>query len=198
MAERRRICPTSKINMNRSLIKYILGTWLVAAVLPAAAQSGDEQGLIIPPSTSLPQDRQAIVEANNGWWKESRRNYAERMSWYNEAKFGCFIHWGVYSVPAGIWKGKKLGGSFNSYLKNLVITDDFFFKGTEPSLTFLNNLESYTSIADLENQIKMNLVKVDKGGFLFPFYTYIYEKETHILEIICTPNMDKTKSYFVG
>jgi len=26
-------------------------------------------------------------------------------------------------------KGKKLGGSFNSYLKNLVITDDFFFKG---------------------------------------------------------------------
>jgi len=77
-------------------------------------------------------------------------------------------------------------------------TDDFFFKGTEPSLTFLNNLESYTSIADLENQIKMNLVKVDKGGFLFPFYTYIYEKETHILEIICTPNMDKTKSYFVG
>jgi len=26
-------------------------------------------------------------------------------------------------------KGKKLGGSFNSYLKNLDITDDFFFKG---------------------------------------------------------------------
>lgn len=26
-------------------------------------------------------------------------------------------------------KGKKLVGSFNSYLKNLVITDDFFFKG---------------------------------------------------------------------
>ena len=32
------------------------------------------------------------------------------MAWYNEAKFGCFIHWGVYSVPAGIWKGKELGG----------------------------------------------------------------------------------------
>ena len=96
--------------MNRSLIKYILGIWLVAAVLPVAAQRGDEQGLIVPASTSLSQDRQAIVEANNGWWKESRRNYAERMSWYNEAKFGCFIHWGVYSVPAGIWKGKKLGG----------------------------------------------------------------------------------------
>jgi alpha-L-fucosidase len=76
----------------------------------AWAQSGDEQGLEVPGSTQLPQDKEAIIKANNGWWKEARKNYDTRMSWYNEAKFGCFIHWGVYSVPAGIWKGKKLGG----------------------------------------------------------------------------------------
>jgi len=30
-----------------------------------------------------------------------------RMDWFRNAKFGMFIHWGVYSVPAGEWKGKK-------------------------------------------------------------------------------------------
>ena len=29
-----------------------------------------------------------------------------RMAWWREAKFGMFIHWGVYSVPAGAWNGK--------------------------------------------------------------------------------------------
>ena len=29
-----------------------------------------------------------------------------RMEWWREAKFGMFIHWGVYSVPAGEWGGK--------------------------------------------------------------------------------------------
>ena len=28
-----------------------------------------------------------------------------RMSWWREARFGLFIHWGLYSIPAGEWKG---------------------------------------------------------------------------------------------
>ncbi|MBN1912689.1 MAG: alpha-L-fucosidase [Pirellulales bacterium] len=31
----------------------------------------------------------------------------DRMEWFNKARFGMFIHWGVYSVPAGEWRGKK-------------------------------------------------------------------------------------------
>lgn len=34
----------------------------------------------------------------------------KRMAWFREAKFGMFIHWGLYSVPAGIWADKKFGG----------------------------------------------------------------------------------------
>ena len=33
---------------------------------------------------------------------------AERLSWFKEAKFGMFIHWGPYSMMAGEWNGKKL------------------------------------------------------------------------------------------
>jgi alpha-L-fucosidase len=38
--------------------------------------------------------------------KETPAQRARRMEWFNEARFGMFIHWGVYSVPAGEWQGK--------------------------------------------------------------------------------------------
>ena len=34
----------------------------------------------------------------------------ERMKWWRDARFGMFIHWGVYSVPAGTYEGKRIGG----------------------------------------------------------------------------------------
>ncbi len=34
----------------------------------------------------------------------------EKMMWWKEAKFGMFIHWGVYSVPAGTYNGKEIKG----------------------------------------------------------------------------------------
>jgi len=30
-----------------------------------------------------------------------------KMDWWKEARFGMFIHWGLYSIPAGEWKGQK-------------------------------------------------------------------------------------------
>ncbi|MEP5341816.1 MAG: alpha-L-fucosidase [Algibacter sp.] len=30
----------------------------------------------------------------------------DRMEWWQEARFGMFIHWGIYSVPAGFYKGE--------------------------------------------------------------------------------------------
>ena len=33
-----------------------------------------------------------------------------RMKWFREAKFGLFIHWGIYAVPAGEWKGQPIKG----------------------------------------------------------------------------------------
>ena len=34
----------------------------------------------------------------------NRENYNRRMEWYLEARFGMFIHWGLYAIPArGEW-----------------------------------------------------------------------------------------------
>ncbi|NEW83986.1 MAG: alpha-L-fucosidase [Mariniphaga sp.] len=31
----------------------------------------------------------------------------KRMQWWRDARFGIFIHWGLYSIPAGEWKGTE-------------------------------------------------------------------------------------------
>src|SRR5215475_204035 len=33
-----------------------------------------------------------------------------KMEWFREAKFGLFIHWGLYCIPAGTWKDQPIAG----------------------------------------------------------------------------------------
>ncbi len=35
----------------------------------------------------------------------------ERIEWWREARFGMFIHWGLYAIPAGEWNGKQVPGA---------------------------------------------------------------------------------------
>jgi len=35
-----------------------------------------------------------------------------RMEWFREARFGMFIHWGLYAIPAGEWKGERAGAEW--------------------------------------------------------------------------------------
>jgi alpha-L-fucosidase len=34
----------------------------------------------------------------------------KRLEWFREAKYGLFIHWGLYAIPAGEWNGKRSPG----------------------------------------------------------------------------------------
>ena len=38
-------------------------------------------------------------------------NRDARMQWWREARFGMFIHWGLYSDLGGKWKGKAVTGT---------------------------------------------------------------------------------------
>jgi len=33
-----------------------------------------------------------------------------RLAWFRDAKFGMFIHWGLYAIPAGSWRGEPIPG----------------------------------------------------------------------------------------
>ncbi|MEO0452723.1 MAG: alpha-L-fucosidase [Verrucomicrobiota bacterium] len=39
-----------------------------------------------------------------------------RMEWWRDAKFGLFIHWGLYSVPAGTYKGEKTPKNYAEWI----------------------------------------------------------------------------------
>jgi alpha-L-fucosidase len=41
---------------------------------------------------------------------ETEEQRDARMKWFKDARFGMFIHWGVYSVLAGEWQGKQIAG----------------------------------------------------------------------------------------
>jgi alpha-L-fucosidase len=40
---------------------------------------------------------------------DTRAAHDARMTWWRDARFGMFIHWGAYSVPAGSYKGERIG-----------------------------------------------------------------------------------------
>lgn len=61
-------------------------------------------------NTAKKRDEKAIQEARKGWWTNSVKTQNERIQWWREARFGMFIHWGLYSLPGGEWKGKVVPG----------------------------------------------------------------------------------------
>lgn len=50
------------------------------------------------------------LESPDPYANETKVQRDARMRWFREARFGMFIHWGVYSVPAGTYQGKQIGG----------------------------------------------------------------------------------------
>jgi alpha-L-fucosidase len=42
--------------------------------------------------------------------KETAAQKDARMAWWRDARFGMFIHWGLYAVPAGTWHGERVNG----------------------------------------------------------------------------------------
>lgn len=57
-----------------------------------------------------------------------------RAQWFTDARFGMFIHWGLYSAAEGIWKGER-HRHFNNYAEWIMYRNDI-------------PLEEYVKLAD--------------------------------------------------
>src|SRR5258705_8787924 len=65
-----------------------------------ATQPANQQPTPPPrPAITIVSPEEAEREMNN-----------PRSKWFREAKYGLFIHWGLYAIPAGTWKGEKIPG----------------------------------------------------------------------------------------
>jgi alpha-L-fucosidase len=45
-----------------------------------------------------------------GWYETAKKTRDQRLEWWRDARFGCFIHWGPYSVLGGDWQGRPNPG----------------------------------------------------------------------------------------
>ncbi|TCC88602.1 alpha-L-fucosidase [Pedobacter frigiditerrae] len=78
----------------------------------------------------LQSDKDAVnkVLEKGSWWRKSMANSKERMRWYDDARFGMFVHWGVYSLAGGEWEGKPVGGYAEQILRTKKIPQDVYRK----------------------------------------------------------------------
>ncbi len=54
----------------------------------------------------------SAAETADPFFNETPAQRDARMKWFRDARFGLFIHWGVYAVPAGEWEGKTHYGEW--------------------------------------------------------------------------------------
>jgi alpha-L-fucosidase len=53
------------------------------------------------------------------WWRDSQTNLDGRIAWFRDARFGMFIHWGVYSGLGNEFHGKK-GGVYAEHIQRVL------------------------------------------------------------------------------
>ena len=84
------MCVSFTMIVKPTLFALFMAGNLLFGILPSSAA----------PSSESPEQREA------------------RLKWFKEARFGMFIHWGVYAVPAGVWQDKEISGIGEWILKN--------------------------------------------------------------------------------
>ncbi|MCC7491749.1 MAG: alpha-L-fucosidase [Fimbriimonadaceae bacterium] len=70
-----------------------------------------------------------------------------RMAWWREAKFGLFIHWGLYAVPAGSYDGKPVGGIGEWIMNRGKIPVDVYAKYAEQFNPTQYDAEAWAQLA---------------------------------------------------
>ncbi len=80
-------------------LSFLLIALAMAGIQHAAAQDGAAEGASV-------RDVAAVDSVGDD----------DRMSWWREARFGMFIHWGVYAIPAGTYDGDRVGRSGGEWI----------------------------------------------------------------------------------
>jgi alpha-L-fucosidase len=87
---------------------------LFRCLLPVVFFGSVSLGAFAAETNSPPQPEEFNLPSKDSpeaaWWRESMKTRDERLAWWREARFGMFIHWGVYSGLGNEFHGKKGGG----------------------------------------------------------------------------------------
>ena len=94
--------------MKKPLSFICLSLTLFCQLLPLSSE------ILVAANTPPPKSGNEL-EATDVGSTDLKRNQDlaskdERMKWWHEARFGCFVHWGPSTVLANEWRGQKGGG----------------------------------------------------------------------------------------
>ena len=157
--------------MKRNLL---LSTALLAACLPLSATS-----LSPLASLSAPQVKRTVIDSVDS--EQQKAIAARNIRQFQDDKFGLFVHWGLYSKAAGLWKGKKTRGGEHFMLYERI------------------PLKEYATLADGFNPVNFNARKwvstAKKAGMKYIVYTTkhhdgfaMYDSKCSDYNIVkCTP-----------
>ena len=73
---------------NPGWLRVFALSWAIAGVVPHPPVASQARGANTPADAAREQ----------------------RLKWFREAKYGLFIHWGLYAIPAGEWNGRTIPG----------------------------------------------------------------------------------------
>ena len=86
-----------------------------------------------------------------------------KMAWWRDAKFGMFIHWGIYSVPAGIWGERTNNAEWLMHTAKIPRCQYAAFAGMFNPVKY--NAEEWVKLAKAAGQKYIVLTSKHHDGF---------------------------------
>ncbi|MEM7380735.1 MAG: alpha-L-fucosidase [Bacteroidota bacterium] len=104
--------------------------------------------------SALNESKQTIFQPN---WESIKENYKDP-AWFNDQKFGIFIHWGAYSVPAygSEWYPRQM------YMDTATFTAQLKNEGTGPNETYLHHKKVWGDQKDFGYKDFIPMFKAEK------------------------------------
>ncbi|QGY45224.1 glycosyl hydrolase [Maribellus comscasis] len=88
-----------------------------------------------------------------------------KMEWWRDARFGMFVHWGLYAIPAGEWKGKEIPGISEWIMARAEIPVKDYEKLTEEFNPVKYNAEEWVKLAKFAGMKYIVITSKHHDGF---------------------------------
>lgn len=116
--------PTTGLGLTTPVVATVIASTgtLADALSTAAAVGGRERILAYEGARARVERAGATIDASADFPQiAAPDDLAERLKWFQHDRFGMFIHWGLYAIPAGEWDGKPVGGTGEWIMHNAKI-----------------------------------------------------------------------------
>lgn len=118
-------------------------------------------------------------EAMNNTQQETPEQKNVRMQWWREARFGLFIHWGLYAIPGGQWKDETHHGEWIRETARIPLDEYKQFLHQFNPINF--NAEEWVSIAKQAGMKYIVITSKHHDGFA------LFDSKVSDFDVMSTP-----------